>query len=641
MTAKKRLQYALLLTLTAVLFYSRLHSLDGMPPFFDETGNIIVSNFPESHTILSPSGQGRPLLAYQFRLASILPFSPIVSARLTTAGASILSAIGFSYLLYICSGLSAAVVGLAFWSLCPLLLFHDRMALQDPFSTFFLIIAACLIGTFLKKSKESSSKSYLIYTVAGVPIGLAIANKISAILLGPAFFCILFYLHSCFNRKFLSWKNLLHCLLILLGGGLTFALVVQDISIYAVDLFSLKHNPVFLDANSSASKALAGIFTERLYDQLRWTLGFNSLAWFLLLGLALLLAARSRRYPILLLGICYLGYYFLNALVYSNRIYARYSHSDYFIGLLFVTLSLHSTRSPSALRVSLIGVSALLLLWGYKDFYIVNDIQSASIPSVERKNNLSGYYGGSGLAELRSVLASTAEKKKTIIFACDYFCSGFYYLKSRALVDTNYTLVPLELRTPYALAWIHSYMKRYPSEEYRYLLLFEPNTEYVKYHRPSFLDTLPLELSPIAKIKRDAPGTFFILEELKSIPESALMELTPVQNGPYPDLLIGPRTKYFIEIKEAGKQLVIEGVFPRQLKNSQKKFEVIIDGRTVGSRVIADLGSPFAWKLPLELSIGKHELELRSGDWILPRIDTENSKDFRLLSAKLKSLRIE
>jgi hypothetical protein len=442
-----------------------------------------------------------------------------------------------------------------------------------------------------------------------------------------------------FGRRFWSLSNITNALFMLLGAGLIFIIVLEDLNSFGTDLWGLRHVPVFMNEGQSGGQVLMSILRERLGDQLRWIVGFHSYAYLGLIVFAIIYSYTRKIWPCLILGSVYLSYYLINSVVYSSRIYLRYVHPDHLLGFFFLALTLSQLRERNIQRSCGLACLGLLSIWGYKDYLIVSDIRTATLPAFEM-GSVKGYFGGSGLRELESeLLAQDAEN--LVVFGCDYFCSGFYYLKTQSLLNPRLKIVPLEIKKPSSVAWVRAYMNHLPKNGYRFFLLFEPNTAHNKYQRPGFIDDLPVSLKRIAQIDRVGDDSSFVLEEIGAIPDSGIKEIESIWKRSYSHSWFVQRLSIDVPRQAETPRLLIEGELLAQLSDSPEKFEILLDEQLIFSGVLNDLGSPFSIELPLETNGGQHEIELRSYEWSFPELYKVGAPDKTPVFAQISKIQVK
>ena len=171
-----------------VAMWLRWRGLGTLEPFVDEGGNIMAALDPRVGAIVDPLGQGRPWLSFLFRPAGWLPTHALESARMMCASAGLCTMVALGCTLYRLGGRAAALCGLWIWAVLPFAVFHERLALQDPFVTALLAWAmALLVGG--RQAEEKRSWIWLL--AAGAFFGTALLQKISAVFALP-WLCLLY-----------------------------------------------------------------------------------------------------------------------------------------------------------------------------------------------------------------------------------------------------------------------------------------------------------------------------------------------------------------------------------------------------------------------------------------------------------------
>src|SRR5690606_21952949 len=104
----------------------------------------------------------------------------IARGMTVVAGFATLAAVGWT--LHTLAGRSAALIGMWIWAVKRIAVWHERLALQDPFVT------ACLAGAMAMitaGSRAASRRSHVWMAGAGLMVGVAFLLKISTVLTFP------------------------------------------------------------------------------------------------------------------------------------------------------------------------------------------------------------------------------------------------------------------------------------------------------------------------------------------------------------------------------------------------------------------------------------------------------------------------
>ncbi|HEX7631468.1 MAG TPA: glycosyltransferase family 39 protein, partial [Lacunisphaera sp.] len=159
----------------------RCWRIGAMDAFVDESALILTALDERVRAIMDPIAQGRPALLWLFTPAGWFPGHALEVARLMTAAAGLSTAIALGWALYQAAGRAAALCGLWLWAVMPFAVFHERLALQDPFIAALLAWAVALMIRGARGEKITPGW----WLGAGGLFGMACLCKISAVLSLP------------------------------------------------------------------------------------------------------------------------------------------------------------------------------------------------------------------------------------------------------------------------------------------------------------------------------------------------------------------------------------------------------------------------------------------------------------------------
>lgn len=425
-----------------VAAWLRLRGIGELEPFVDEAGNILAALDLRVRAVVDPLGQGRPALAHLFAPAGWFPGEVLTTARLMSAGAGLATLAALGWMLHRLAGRTAALAGLWLWALLPFAVFHERLALQDPFVTALLAWAAALMSAGCGAEPKRAAGWFL---GAGGLFGLAVLGKISAVFalawLGPLY-CAL-HLHRgrpVFNRG-LAWIAL----------GATLPLLALGASLGSLGVRSGQYGslPDFAAGNYWADA------WHRAGRWGRWLTGYGGWPLALLGVPALLAAVRARSRPALGGALGFLLALAAAALFY-NRPFARYALPDQLPLVIFLALA----WAPLLVAGRAARIAALLLLavalgrWGYVDWRIGTEPAHAPIPADEINQYVTGPWSGHGLAGVRAYLAEYADRHQVrcLVLTHRFLRPGAYGLMLAELGDPRIGVVPFTIYEPAELA---------------------------------------------------------------------------------------------------------------------------------------------------------------------------------------------
>ena len=445
-----------------VATWLRFHGLPDLEPFVDEGANILNSFNPGVRAAFEPLEQGRPLARQLFAVSHLFPSHALVVARVIIAFAGLTTMAGLAWVLYRFSGRAAALCGAWLWAVMPFMVFHERLALQDPASTALLVLAlACVVA-----ARAATSPTWSL--AAGVFLGLAFLNKISAVFALP--WLGLLYIawqkqtgHPIFNRR-LWW--------IAVGAA-------------AVVLLYLRGEIFDLGSHLGRYHGLAGGrgggspgFMARLAVWINWYGAYGGWPLGLLVAGALGLQCGWPSRPALLAGAAWVATLPVDAAFYGNT-YARYLHPDCVPLVLFIALSIGGawgaiTRFARAAVI--LGLIAALGAWLNVSRQIACDPASAPIPAEEKRQYVTGPWSGRGLNGVTQFLDDYANRNQLccLVLTPRFYSPGCYGLMLAALGDPRLVVVPLAIVQPADLAAASPGLKKISAgQRVAFFLLYE------------------------------------------------------------------------------------------------------------------------------------------------------------------------
>lgn len=340
------------------------------------------------------------------------------------------------------SGRKAAVWGLWLWAIMPIAVWHERLALQDPFVTAALAGAVALVTM---GSRWRSPVGGMIYLGAGIMFGLAFLLKISAIFATP--WLILW--HAALQRE--SGRTFLDRRLALLVAGAVAPIMLlgTQLTRLGIRLGTYHAIPNFGDVEASTA------LVQRIEVWTGWYLGYGGWPLLLLLTLALILTVRANSPRLLLWGI-FAGWIFslvISSALYNN-VFARYALPDHLPLLLFLSLALGSPTDREWVRLSSGITIAALVRWFAVSWQIVVEPRQSAVPASEINQYLTGQWSGRGTGELRRFLSDFADSSQTpcIVLTHRFHRPGCYGLMLSALADPRIVVVPSMVESPEELA---------------------------------------------------------------------------------------------------------------------------------------------------------------------------------------------
>ncbi|MFI5335944.1 MAG: ArnT family glycosyltransferase [Opitutales bacterium] len=427
----------------AVAAWLRWRHLGILDPFVDEGANILTALDPRVRAAFEPLAQGRPLLVWLFVPAGWFPEHALWAARMMTACAGLATMAALGWALHLLGGRRAALWGLWLWAVLPVAVWHERLALQDPFVTAALAGALALLAA---GSRPAATRSQVWWHAgAGLLFGTAFLLKISALFALPWLGLWHFALQRHYGRPVLDRR------LAALAVG-----VIAPLLLLGTGLLHLGAGLGRYDALPVSGGGFAGLAAlHRLQIWLGWYSGYGGWPLLLLFGLGLVLAGRS--IPVRSPAWCCAGGWVLSLLIGGllyNNAHARYSLPDHLPLVLFLALALGTVTMSGWSRAVLAAAALALARWWCVSWQIGTAPSRAAVPVAEVTQYVTGPWSGRGTAELRRCLADYADRHQVqcLVLTHPFLRPGCYALMLAALGDPRIVVVPLTVYEPEELA---------------------------------------------------------------------------------------------------------------------------------------------------------------------------------------------
>ena len=434
----------------------RMRGIADPEPFVDEGANILTALDPRVRAAFEPLAQGRPWLVYLFKPAAWFSFDQLGMARLMSAGAGLatLGALGVS--LRQLAGRTAALCGLWVWAVLPLAVFHERLALADPFVTALLAWAVALIALESCRAEKHLRWPWLLS--AGVFFGTAFLLKISAAFALP--WIGLFYLavqRQCsrplFDRRLLWFA---------LGALVPVASLGSEVLQLGSHLDRYNALPTFNGGEVGAA------LWARLKIWLEWYAGYGGWP----LGLLLLTGVLATGFLRLRLAfLCGLGWLIslLVTGVFFHNTYARYLLPDQLPLVLFLSLAGEKLIcSTHRFRLAVVALGSLALArWGVVDWPIGTEPTQAAVPAAEIVQYFTGPWSGRGINEVRRYLASYAAEHhvRCWVLTHRFYRPGCYGLMLAESSDPRLAVLPCTIYEPQDLTAARTRLRNFTRGE--------------------------------------------------------------------------------------------------------------------------------------------------------------------------------
>ena len=426
-----------------VAAWLRVRGNGELEAFVDEGANILTALDPRVRDAFEPLAQGRPWLVYLFKPAGWFESHALVVARSMSAGAGLITLGALGWTLHRLAGRTAALCGLWLWALLPIAVFHERLALQDPFVAALLASALAFLAVGAP-TVENSSGGWAFFA-AGVCFGSAFLLKISAVFALP-------------------WLGIFFIAMQRRAGARVFDRRLGWLALGAlVPLLSLGFSVRQLGSGLERYGALAGaggtpagpLFFERLGTWMEFYYGYGGWPLPLLLVPALLAAARFRHGLALGGAMGWVGSLLVSGLFYHN-LYARYLLPDHLPLVLFLAFSWGALLDRAGrFRVVVLAVALVAAgRWGFVAQSLGRTPEQAAVPASEVEQYFTGPWSGRGLNDVRSFLTAYADQHTTrcLVLTHRFLRPGSYGLLLTELGDPRIGVVPMTIYEPGELA---------------------------------------------------------------------------------------------------------------------------------------------------------------------------------------------
>jgi Dolichyl-phosphate-mannose-protein mannosyltransferase len=476
----------------------RLRGIGDPDAFVDEGANILTALDPRVRLAFEPLAQGRPWLIHLYRPAGWFSTDVLLAARLLTAGAGLATLAALGWTLHLLAGRAAALSGLWLWAVMPLAVFHERLALADPFVTALLAWAMALTAAGSRAERKGNG---LWYVVAGGFLGIAFLLKISAALalpwLGIVYLAIQHHLRQpLFDRRL---------------GFLVLGTMAPVLTLGS----NLRHLGSGLERYGALAPLASADFLVAGYGRLQawiaWYAGYGGWPLGLLLLAALGLAGSQRHRLALTCASGWIVTVLITSLCYQNS-YARYLLPDQVPLMLFLGLTAGAGLTTVRLRpVAWALLVSALAAWGHASWTISPKPEQAAVPAAEIAQYYTGPWSGRGLREVRQFLTDYADRNKVscLVLTHRFLRPGCYGLLLAERGDPRIGVVPFTLYEPAELAaTLPSLRQATAGRNVAFFLLYEGSL----YPAPAWLDQPNSAAHRVQQVPRGAGESFSLYQ---------------------------------------------------------------------------------------------------------------------------------
>lgn len=556
----------------------RCLGLSSLPPYVDETGNILSALSDEYAAVVDPNGGGRILLRYLFEPVQWFGWNSAEQAVWVGRGLilvlSVFTGLTLSSILWIVSGSKAAHIGALLWAINPYLVVHDRLAIQDPVTGFFALFALFLCLKI--QPEQANTQSILFAILAGCCWSVCVLNKVIGISASFWSLALWIVLKPQTPKKFF--------VISFVAGISLFLLVCPKLADFGY-LLPFQSRSIFDFASRGEfalhfSNSLGAFFNAmRIYNG-PWFIGLMLLVWLLTINHLPQFAAFKLVMIATLFG---------EALMYMSSAFDRYFYPTVLLWTLFLSLVLAaSTPQQPATSVGLsrfLRVLCLLLLPTVCASGVFRVLQFSENhpfhpPEACEQGILLDYCqyfdaapSGGGLAELQlQILKEIESTGPQNIYVGNFWLGASNYLLLSALRNPKLHVIPTPLSGRDTPIYLAGWQMR--NESNAGLIVLDDNAERFYFAETQERSLQGVDLQLIARVARNKSPTLtysiFRIEKIRKELILPLMSPKPMS----PDGALAPLSK--LEANEINRF--------RKICNPQSIFNISIknNGQLIG-----------------------------------------------------------
>ncbi len=542
-----------LLLIILIFIIARLINIGGLEPFTDEAGNILTSIDYQTNQNIDPVALGRPLLSYIFKLSAISTQNALEIARASTSVISLFGCLVLYFIVSLISGRNAALVTCLVWALSTYHIAHERLALQDPFTTFLLLL--CCI-TLMKTAYQMQavpiirSRLFLYILLAGIFFGLTLLNKVSSIS-GILWILAINYLYAKKIELKISLSDLIYfCGIFLLGNILT---LVSTGRVFEIG--SKLQGQQFIPTISylfNTPEQFLTIYLKNIGNisnfYFQWLIGYGGIFAILLLLYVFCLGIIWGSLVQRVLVVISISYLFLNAAMYSDFMYARYIHHEsilscFLVGICFSSLNndLCKVRVQGILKLIFVTLFFLSLTENLiSNYSVIKDANLTWIRerSLDYRQYSDQFWSGYKLDVLdQEIQKVILDNPDAYFLTSTEFDSVAYGLKLKyhgSLMANR--LLPLQIYSTTTAPGLSYYQQTYPKADFYLILSLHNAAKFIEQQGMHILAIwLKASLQVINTISRatDSGNQFVIMRIGKSNYQQADSKPLKINGFPY------------------------------------------------------------------------------------------------------------
>jgi hypothetical protein len=382
-----------------------------------------------------------------------------------SAVAGLTTVVTLGWILNQLAGWTSALCGMFIWAAMPFAVFHERLALQDPFVTALLVGSIALVTAGTMKPRQR--RDWVWFVSAGILFGVAFLQKISAALALPWLAIVYLAIRQHAARPLFDRQMGL----IAIGTVLPIASLGSGIFLLGTKLenyeaLSLTRHTDFF----TAFIARIQIWIDYYSDYGRWPLFLSATA-------ALILAGCTKNRLALACAVGWFAAFVVTGIFYNNT-FARYALSDQLPLVLFLALSIGNLlgMKPAVnILIAFVGLFSVTR-WACISWQIGTNPRQAAISHREIAQYFTGPWSGNELGDVKTFLQEYARQNHVTctVLTHPFSRAGCYGLMLAGLADPQLEVIPYLIYLPGELAAARPILQRMATERPRaFFILYE------------------------------------------------------------------------------------------------------------------------------------------------------------------------
>jgi len=481
-----------------IFFGIRIHNLDVVPLFIDESINIERSVNIVNGTYLEHARTGKFLLPYV-----TIPFQPHINAVWSVRlGLLLITCLGIASAFALAkryTGYVGGFITMLLMTFSPMLFLFDRFALSD--TLLHVTLTIWIFSLFVVFDRRHSNMLYAV--LSSILFVISMFAKSPTVFLAPLplVFAILISRWTMLNRvKILAVS---YGTILILWLPFTYLITARKID--------------YFGKADHVAPSVESLFNfERIFNNLSFMIGgiitYHNIVFILIAVVIILIGIRFRPRILLALSAGVVGYGIAIVLLGGYGLFIRYYTP--IIPLLFVSVGIASATIVDVVRrrtsnnilpvfIGLILVWIVIVSLPFMNS-LYTDPHSATLVGKDRSEYMRANSSGFAIPELRDYLLELANDKPIVVEGAFVSC---YTLVLYIPEDANITVqCPNVLAGERRAKYLNEYLPEQANQHTPYYVVFE--TEGII----GFEEIITVDLIPIAEFNRPGNGIIQLFE---------------------------------------------------------------------------------------------------------------------------------